>query len=245
MAEQSHMRLFPDQMVDIEKHYPEIDDPFFFETARKVSRRTLSDIAAQWALYKAVEHVVKHNIAGDIVECGVWSGGSMLLASFALRHFGDTSRKIYLYDTFEGMPEPAEIDTDCHGNSALAQYRAHKAQGQSWGFGGPLEHVRQVVCASGYPAENFVFVKGMVEDTLEATLPEKISLLRLDTDLYASTYHELVHGYPKLSNGGILMIDDYGQFVGSRKATDQYIAENKLPLFLARVNKTVHLAVKP
>lgn len=169
------------------------------------SKHTISDIAAQWSMYKGVEHIVKHKIPGDIVECGVWNGVSILLAALALAYFGDTSRKLYLYDTFEGMPLPDEVDVDCHGN----------------------------------------FVKGIVEDTMPGTLPETISMLRLDTDLYGSTYHELVHGYPRLVKGGVLIIDDYGYFMGSWKATDQYIEENVLPLLLTRLNQSVHLAIKP
>lgn len=232
-------------MVGIEEKYPEINDPFFFEVARKVSQHTISDIPAQWAMYKALEHIVRHEVPGDIVECGVWNGGSILLAAYALKHFGDTSRKLYLYDTFEGMPKPDDVDVDCKGNSALQAWQAFRDQGRIWGYGGTLDMVREVVLRAGYPEENFVFVKGMVEDTMEDTLPETISMLRLDTDLYGSTYHELVHGYPRLSQQGVLIVDDYGYFMGSRKATDQYIEENKLPLFLARLNSSVHIAIKP
>lgn len=237
--------LKPEEMVHIELDYPEINDPTFFQIARDVSQHTISDIAAQWALYKALEHIVKHKIPGDIVECGVWNGGSMLLAAHALRHFGDTSRKIYLYDTFEGMPEPAADDVDCQGNSALGAWQRHRDQGTRWGYGGTLDMVKAVLARANYPEDHLIFVPGMVEDTMENTLPDQIALLRLDTDLYASTYHELVHGYPKLSPGGVLIVDDYGYFLGARRATDQYIAENALPLFLTRLNASVHLAIKP
>ena len=242
---QMQVLLTEEQMVGIEKKYPEIDDPFFFEVARKVSQHTISDIAAQWAFYKAIEYIIRHKIPGDIVECGVWNGGSMLLAAYALQHFGDTTRKLYLYDTFEGMPEPdADKDKDYHGNSALAAWQNAKDNGRSWGFGGTEDMVKEVVGSAGYPKDKLVFVKGMVEDTIPETLPEAISILRLDTDLYGSTYHELVHGYPRLSQGGIVIIDDYGYFLGSRQATDQYIEENNLPLFLTRLNTSVHIGVK-
>jgi hypothetical protein len=102
-----------------------------------------------------------------------------------------------------------------------------------------------VVTSSGYPKDRFVFVEGLVEDTLPAQRPEAISLLRLDTDLHRSTLHELVHLYPLLTVGGILMIDDYGAFQGARLATDQYIEENQLKLFLSRIDVSVRLAVKP
>lgn len=237
--------LDEEQMKGIESEYPEIHDENFFRFARIISKHTISDIAAQWSMYKGIEHIVKHKIPGDIVECGVWNGGSILLAALALSHFGDTSRKLYLYDTFEGMPLPDEVDVDCHGNSAIKAYHSFKDRGTIWGYGGTEDMVREVVRKSDYPYENFVFVKGMVEDTMPDTLPETISMLRLDTDLYGSTYHELVHGYPRLVKGGVLIVDDYGYFMGSRKATDQYIEENKIPLFLTRLNQSVHLAIKP
>lgn len=101
-----------------------------------------------------------------------------------------------------------------------------------------------MVSSSGYPVDKLMFVEGMVEDTLPATRPEQISLLRLDTDLYSSTYHELVHLYPLLAVGGILIIDDYGAFQGAKIATDRFIEENKLPLFLSRIDELVRLAVK-
>lgn len=89
-----------------------------------------------------------------------------------------------------------------------------------------------------------MFVEGLVEDTIPGTAPEQIFILRLDTDLYGSTYHELVHLYPRLSVRGFLIIDDYGYFQGARKATDQYIAENNLDIFLARVHSSVRVGVK-
>ena len=131
---------------------------------------------------------MRHRIPGDIVECGVWSGGSMLLAAHALLHFGDTSRRIWLYDTFAGVPKPEPVDARWDGVPALPTWEHHNKTGGRWGYGGTQEHVREVVCSSGYPADQFVFVEGMVEETLPATRPEVISLLRLDTDLYRSTY---------------------------------------------------------
>jgi len=234
-----------EERLEYEKKYPEIDDPEFFRIARLIGKHTISDVEAQWALYKAIAYVVKSNIPGDIMECGVWNGGSILLAAHALLHFGDTSRRLYLYDTFEGMPKPQEVDVDNTGNSALKHWEALTSEGKTWGYGGSEEMVKEVVFSAGYPQDRFVFVKGMVEDTIPATIPERISILRLDTDFYSSTYHELVHCYPLLSSGGVLIIDDYGYFLGSRVATDQYIAENQLPLLLNRINPSVHLAVKP
>lgn len=228
--------------------YPDISDQFFVELIQKVSPHTLtfaSGVEAPWALYRAIEFLVREDIPGDIVECGVWSGGSMLLAAYALMHFGDTSRRIWLYDTFAGVPKPETVDAFGDGARVLPTWEHYQQIGRRWGYGGTQEHVREVVYSSGYTAENFVFVEGPVEDTLPATRPEVISLLRLDTDLYRSTYHELVHLYPLLSPGGILILDDYGGFQGVQVAVDQYFTEISQPVFLARINAGVRLAVKP
>jgi hypothetical protein len=231
-----------------ERAHPDISDPFFIEIAPKVRPHTLtfnSGAEGPWALYQSIEYIVRNKIPGDIVECGVWSGGSMLLAALALMHFGDTSRRIFLYDTFAGNPRPDAIDARWDGLPALPTWERFQQDGRNWCYGGTRDHVRGVVSSSGYPADKFVFVEGKVEDTIPATRPEQISLLRLDTDLYSSTHHELVHLYPLLTPGGILIIDDYGAFQGARIATDQFIEENKLPLFLSRIDVSLRLAVKP
>ncbi len=230
------------------QEYTDIADPFFAAVAERVRPHTRTfgaGVESPWALYQAIEYIVRSGIPGDIVECGVWSGGSMLLAAHALLHFGDTARRIFLYDTFAGNPRPEPVDARWDGVPALPTWEHHQRTGGRWCYGGSQEHVRRVVTSSGYPADKFVFVEGMVEDTLPAIRPGAIALLRLDTDLYRSTYHELVHLYPLLAAGGILIIDDYGAFQGARLATDRYIAERGLKLFLARIDAAVRLAVKP
>ncbi len=232
------------------RDYHDIDDPFFINILGQVAKHTITMLFGPeppWAMYKAIEYLVKDKIPGDLVECGVWNGGSVLLMALALQHFGDTSRRIWLYDTFEGMPRPQEVDRNWEGASALPVWEEKKQNdpvGPNWGYGGSLEQVREIVFASGYPKENFVFVKGMVEDTIPGQMPNQIALLRLDTDFYASTYHELQHLYPTLVAAGVLIIDDYGYFQGARIATDKYLREKSLPIFLNRVNQTVRLAIK-
>ena len=232
---------------DIIKDDP--DDLYFIKTISKFIRYTMTlnrGIEPSYSLYKAVQYVVKNKIPGDFVECGVWRGGSGILIALALAHFGDTDRKIFLYDTFTGMTKPDEKDVDWDGRNFQKKWEKDSSQFENfqWGYGGSIEQVRKNVYASNYPKDNFVFVKGSVEHTIPGTVPEKIALLRLDTDWYASTYHELVHLYPIISAGGILIIDDYGWCRGSRQATDKYIKEHKLDLFLSRIDESVRLAVK-
>jgi len=221
------------------------DDLYFQKIIDQFAPYTMTvlrGIEPSYSLYKAVQYVVKNKIPGDFVECGVWRGGSVILIALALAHFGDTDRKIFLYDTFTGMTKPDEKDVDWDGLNL--QKKWEKDQNTKWGYGGNLEEVRNNVYASNYPKDNFVFVEGPVEQSLPETKPENCALLRLDTDWYASTYHELVHLYPILSSGGILIIDDYGWCRGARTATNQYIKENKLNLFLSRIDESVRLAVK-
>jgi hypothetical protein len=100
------------------------------------------------------------------------------------------------------------------------------------------------VLGTGYDREQVVFVRGRVEDTVPARAPQRISLLRLDTDWYGSTYHELVHLYPRLSRGGVLIIDDYGHWQGARRAVDRFLAEHRPRLLLHRIDYTGRIGVK-
>ncbi|MFC1491985.1 TylF/MycF/NovP-related O-methyltransferase [Nitrospinota bacterium] len=221
-------------------------DAHFIETISKFSPYTMTTmhgLESPYALYKAIQYIVEKEIPGDIVECGVWRGGSIILSALALKHFGDLSRKLFLYDTFQGMTRPEDRDVDWDGVSPKARWDADRDISRM-GFGGTLEEVRKNVFSSGYPEDKFIFVEGDVEETIPGTVPENISLLRLDTDWYRSTYHELVHLYPLLSVGGILIIDDYGWCRGAREATDKYLKEENPMLFLSRINSTVRLGVK-
>lgn len=227
--------------------YKDINDVAFARIANACAQYSLTTkrgIEPFYGLYKAIEYVVSHEIPGDMVECGVWRGGSVMLAAMALAHFGDTSRKIHLFDTFDGNPEPAPVDLDWDNASPHPMWKQHQENNSKWGYGGPLEHVRENVLKTGYPEENFIFVKGMVEDTLPKAVPDRIALLRLDTDLYASTIHELETLYPRLEQGGVLIIDDYGYYQGARKATDEYLEKTKAKILLNRIDASVRVGVK-
>jgi hypothetical protein len=198
-------------------------------------------------LVRAVHHVIDRGIPGALVECGVYMGGNIEAMIRALQSRGVGDREIYLYDTFAGMPKPSDRDDGELGGVAL--WEAHRTErdgdnGSDWMRAG-IELVRQRLEPLGYPGQHLRFVKGMVEDTIPAVAPDRIAILRLDTDFYASTRHELDHLYPRLSPGGILIIDDYGAFPGSRMATDEYAAEHRLDWFMHRVDAHVRLVVKP
>jgi O-methyltransferase len=192
-------------------------------------------------LIAAVNFISRHRIPGDIVECGVWRGGSMMVIARTLLRLGDVGRTLYLYDTFEGMPTPAEVDRSFTGRSAQEEMDATPAGEGIWARA-TIEDVQANLRSTGYPLDKIRYIKGQVEATIPATLPAHISLLRLDTDWYASTKHELVHLFPLLDRQGLLIIDDYGHYQGAKKAVDEYFAGQ--PIFLHRLDYTARLLAR-
>jgi O-methyltransferase len=195
------------------------------------------------ALMNAVRYVVEQKIPGDIAECGVWRGGSMMAAALALLYHGDSSRHLYLYDTFEGMSEPTEHDQSFAGLSAQSQLARDPAGTGIW-CRSPIEDVRANILSTGYPEERVHLIPGKVEETLPSIRPDCLSILRLDTDWYESTKHELICLFPLLDSQGLLIIDDYGHWQGARKAVDEYLTERKLNLYLHRVDYTCRVGVR-
>ena len=189
------------------------------ETVRTVAPYTMTSPERIFALCDAVRYVVAANVPGDIVECGVGRGGSIMAVARTLIRIGDLTRICHLYDTFEGMTQPTEVDVDFAGVSALDQWKENRFGRWNSPARAAIDEVCEAVWSTGYDKNKFRFVKGRVEDTLPAQAPDTISLLRLDTDWYESTRHELVHLYPRLSRGGVLIIDDYGHYAGARKGS--------------------------
>ena len=198
-------------------------------------------------LVQAVRFVVENRIEGAIVECGVWRGGSTMAAALTLKELGDETREIYLYDTFTGMSAPTDADVDFTGASAHRKFGDRKTSDESstWCLS-TLDETRENVFSTGYPRNKFHFVEGKVEDTIPANIPPgAIALLRLDTDWYESTKHELVHLFPLLSENGPLIVDDYGHWQGQKMAVDEYFSENNLQIFLSRIDYTGRIGIKP
>jgi hypothetical protein len=197
------------------------------------------------ALVEAVKYIVQKNIAGALAECGVWRGGSAMAMALTLKHLGATEREIYLYDTFSGMTPPSQLDISFNGMLAQHTFSATQTSpdASNWYFA-PLEEVRNNVLGTGYPKEKVRFITGKVEDTIPGTIPTRLALLRLDTDWYESTKHELTHLFPRLSPYGVLIIDDYGHWQGARRAVDEYLEENHLSLLLHRIDYTGRLTLK-
>jgi hypothetical protein len=208
-----------------------------FDAARPY---TMTGKDVMYALYDAVRHIVRNNIPGDIVECGVWRGGSALVAALTLRAMR-AERNLWLYDTFEGMTAPTELDVDREGHRA-SDYMERYSDDGKWCYA-DLADVRRTFRLNGFGEAGLRFIRGDVLQTLPNVSPDRISVLRLDTDWYQSTKLELELLYPKLSPGGVLIIDDYGYWEGSRRAVDEYFAQGPAPM-LVRINDQVRLAIK-
>ena len=202
------------------------------------------------SLVDAVRYCVRREVPGAFAECGVWLGGSVLAMVLTLLDEGITERDIHLYDTFEGMPEPGEVDVSPFDPPARETWQAAQGtEAPAWPEYFANERfsedaVRELLVGTGYPPERIHLHRGMVEDTIPAAAPAALALLRLDTDWYESTRHELVHLYPRLAAGGVLIVDDYGHWEGARRAVDEYFATEAAPVLLHRVDYTARLAIK-
>lgn len=212
------------------------------ETIRRVRRHTMTSPARLASLIDGVEHVLAAGVPGAFVECGVWRGGSMMAVALTLLRNGADDRDLYLFDTFAGMTEPTAEDVD----SAYDGYSLRRMFQRRTNWSGvPASEVAAAMASTGYPMERVHLVEGPVEETLPSAAPDPIALLWLDTDWYRSTQHEMEHLYPRLTAGGVLVLDDYGHYEGARRAVDEYFAAHGDPLLLHRVDYTGRIAVKP
>jgi O-methyltransferase len=184
-------------------------------------------------LFNSLEYIRLNNLDGDFVECGVWKGGNILGIIEYLNYYGITDRQVWLYDTFQGMTQPEDCDVDYKNNKAsniLKQVLCYSS----------IVEVKENLSKSSFPIEKIKFVVGDVCETLdnEQHLPKTISLLRLDTDWYKSTKKELDILYPKLVNKGVLIVDDYGHWAGSKKATDEFFEQNDIEPNIKKIDYT-------
>ncbi|WP_416437474.1 TylF/MycF/NovP-related O-methyltransferase [Phnomibacter sp. MR] len=213
----------------------------FMQLYQQVKPYTMTSPERLYALHKAVLYTIEKNLPGDFVECGVWRGGSSMMIALTLQQLGVHNRQLYLYDTFEGMSEPTEADKDIAGGDAAQLLATHNKTAGIWAYA-DLQDVQQNMQLTGYPAAHIHYVQGKVEDTIPATIPAAIALLRLDTDWYESTKHELIHLYPLLAPQGALIIDDFGHWQGAKKAVLEYF--DKQPVLLNRIDYTGRILIK-
>jgi hypothetical protein len=218
---------------------PDMVDEDFRPLRDLAAPYTMTSTERLYALHQAIKYIIRHRVPGAFVECGVWKGGSSMLAAAGLLAANDC-RPLYLYDTFEGMPPPSALDVSITGQHAQALLDGGSVHTQAVA---PLKEVKANFGRIGYPADLVMYVEGKVEDTIPSVAPEEIAVLRLDTDWYESTKHELEHLYPRLVSGGVLIIDDYGWWEGARRAVDEFFADRKI--LLHRIDVTGRIGVKP
>lgn len=218
----------PYDEAELRKAFYDIHDETFWRITAEVYESTQLNCAPLWALYSSTRYVVEQGIDGDIVECGVYFGGSVMMILRTLQSMGVQDRRIVLYDSFEMFTGVlTEHDINYWGNPVV---------GLANNF---MDVARSNILETGYPEANVVFVPGNVEDTLATAAHERIALLRLDTDTYFSTKVELEVLYPSLVPGGVIIVDDYGYNEGCRKATDEYFdVVGSRPLFHRTTNNS-------
>lgn len=190
----------------------------FMALHRLVKPYTITSIERQYGLYQTVKYLIENEIDGDIVECGVWKGGSVMLAELAFQEH-EEARTYWLYDTFAGMTLHGEHD------HAVAGVGPEHFEGDMLAVS--VEQVVEnlaAVCSHASAAARCLLMKGDVRDTLGPARikPQKIALLHLDTDWYDSTKAELEELYPRVVPGGVVIADDYGHWLGQGKAVDEY-----------------------
>jgi O-methyltransferase len=211
---------------------------------KRVRRQTMTSAQRIAALCDSVEYLVRAGIGGAIVECGVWRGGSMMAAALTLKRLGQTDRDLFLFDTYAGMTQPGDVDVPSPYDGYSMHRRWRRRGGTGWVAASAAE-VRRNLEETGYPSERIHLVEGKVEETVPDRAPERIALLRLDTDWYESTRHELEHLYPRLAPAGVLIVDDYGHYEGAQRAVDEFFAADADPVLLHRIDYTGRVALKP
>jgi SAM-dependent methyltransferase len=180
----------------------------------------------------AIRYILENNIDGDICECGVYQGDfEYIWINELMRH--NQTRNIYLYDTFAGLTKPGEYDYTC--NNSVCYKMTHEETYKHWKDRqinenindwcfAPLDFVQEKLNSTGYPKDKLHYVVGDVLVTLKdkKNIPDKIAILRLDTDFYESSKFELEQMYDNVVDGGVIIFDDYFHWDGQRRATDDF-----------------------
>ncbi|MEM1226496.1 MAG: TylF/MycF/NovP-related O-methyltransferase [Planctomycetota bacterium] len=225
--------------------YPADMDRDVVDTIVSVRDYTMTSTERIHGLCEAVRYICQNRIEGSIVECGVWRGGSMMAVAKTLMKHGETQRDLYLFDTFDGMSAPTDADVSLSGQTASSLLQSEdRGDAKSVWCVAALQDVKTNLQSTRYPADRMHFIPGQVEQTIPNTRPSKIALLRLDTDWYESTAHELKHLFPLLADGGVLIVDDYGHWEGARRAVDEYFESHGVSMLLQRLDYTGRIGIR-
>lgn len=196
-----------------------LDWPFFGYTM--AGHKRLDNIE------NCIKEVIRDDVPGDFIEAGVWRGGVVILMKAILDFHGIRDRNIWCADSFEGLPSPNEIDRRIDPTANFSD-RDFLSVSQ--------ERVENNFRRFGLLDKNVKFLKGWFCDTLPIAPIKKLSIIRLDGDLYESTMDALTNLYPKLQPGGFLIIDDYASWAGCRKAVDEYREIHSITAELQRID---------
>ncbi len=213
--------------------HPDIMEPDFWEMVEEFWDYTVLGTAALYNLYSSCRYIFDRRIPGDIVECGVFLGGSIMFFVELCKRYGATNRVVYGLDTFTGFLRRSEKDIDYDGQPLASPSQTPRNFRQE-----AEANIRSVE----WNRDRVRVIEGDVAVTVPALSTQTIAILRLDTDTYDTTLVELEGLYPKVSEGGVVIIDDYGWGLGARAAVDEYFADQ--PICLMRVDRYCRAFVK-
>lgn len=166
-----------------------------------------------------VEEVIRNGVEGDLIETGVWRGGTVIFMRALLKAFDSTDRLVWVADSFEGLPKPNAEKYSADKDDILYTYDELRVS---------QEMVEANFRNYGLLDEQVRFLKGWFRDTLPTAPVKKLAVLRLDGDMYESTMDALTHLYPKLSPNGYIIIDDWGVIEGCRLAVEDYRRQHQI-----------------
>lgn len=211
--------------------YPEITDPEFWEAFEIAKPFSMLHVTGFYNIFQSLRYVGASGVPGDLVECGTLLGGSSIFMALLRDRFGLADRRLHVFDTFFGFPE-GSTDTKRGAPARGPRYQSFFEAARA-----------NFEATSG--TEGVEFHVGPVEETLDAFETPTLALMRLDTDYYTSTRKEFEVLYPHLSDGGVLIVDDYGYYDGCRRATEEYLASVRPTPLLNRIDPGVWAGVKP
>jgi hypothetical protein len=165
------------------------------------------------------ESVIWHHVPGDFIETGVWRGGACILMRAVLKAYGVKNRRVWVADSFEGLPPPDTVNYPADEGDNFHKYSELAVS---------LDQVKQNFERYDLLDDKVVFLKGWFKDTLPSALIDKLAILRLDGDMYESTMGALSALYDKVSPGGYVIIDDYHVVEGCRKAVHDFLSRRNL-----------------
>jgi len=170
-------------------------------------------------LQSCITDLLQRKVPGDFIETGVWRGGASIFMRAMLRVYGDTTRTVWVADSFQGLPppDPERYPAD-RGNRLWTVVQ----------LAIPLDEVKANFAKYNLLDDQVRFLVGWFRDTLPRIAADRFALLRLDGDLYESTIDALRHLYPKLSIGGYVIIDDYGAVSACKAAVEDFRSEHNI-----------------